>query len=217
MRHLFGKCYEPQIEPRKVLCAVLLAIVLAGLGYSTRADENSVVETCKMLAVAQKEYHSTPGLGDGIAFAQRFISDKDHDGLFSLGPDEDKSPIGFSLALAGIDSPPASGSPAPAPYDGYFFRILTAQGKNAPGGAKNYISDGKLVLGFAFLAYPSQYPSSGVMTFIINQDGVVYRKDLGPETGNLAQRITVYDPDSSWQRAEPDPILPCACRTKGAY
>jgi hypothetical protein len=82
------------------------------------------------------------------------------------------------------------------------FRILTSQGPHAPGGAKNYIVDGKMSAGFAFVAYPVEYRSSGVMTLIVDKSGIIYEKDLGPNTTTLAQTMTVYDPDSTWHKVE---------------
>jgi hypothetical protein len=88
------------------------------------------------------------------------------------------------------------------PYHGYFFRILTRQGKHAPDGAKGYIVNGKMTEGFAFVAYPAEYRSSGVMTFIVNQNGIVYQKDLGNKTEALGKAMQEYNPDSSWRKAE---------------
>jgi hypothetical protein len=88
------------------------------------------------------------------------------------------------------------------PYRGYYFHILTHQGKNGPGGAKNYIVNGKMTQGFAFVAYPAEYRSSGVMTFIVTEDGVVYQKDLGKMTDVLAKAVKQYNPDSTWERGE---------------
>jgi hypothetical protein len=90
----------------------------------------------------------------------------------------------------------------PEPFNGYYFRILTAQGSNAEGGAKSYIAKGKMVGGFAFVAYPAVYRSTGVMTFVANQNGIVYQKDLGPNTEKIVSAMTEYDPDSSWQRVD---------------
>ena len=90
----------------------------------------------------------------------------------------------------------------PTPYRGYYYHVLTRQGKNAPGGAKSYIVNGKMTEGFAFVAYPAEYRSSGVMTFIVGSDGVVYQKDLGNKTDVLAKAMKKYNPDSSWQKAE---------------
>jgi hypothetical protein len=88
------------------------------------------------------------------------------------------------------------------PFNGYFFRILTRQGHHAPGRAKHYVVDGKMTGGFAFVAYPAEYPSSGVMTFIVNESGTICEKDLGPNTTKLAEAMTVYDLDSTWHEAE---------------
>jgi hypothetical protein len=91
----------------------------------------------------------------------------------------------------------------PRPYYGYYFRILTQQGQTAPGGARNYIINDHMTGGFALIAYPATYADSGIMTFIVNQDGIVYQKNLGPATTHIAQQITQYDPDLSWQASEP--------------
>jgi len=90
----------------------------------------------------------------------------------------------------------------PTPYRGYYYHILTRQGKNGPGGAKSYVVNGKMTAGFAFVAYPAEYRSSGVMTFIVSEDGVVYQKDLGRKTEVLAKAMKEYNPDSTWQKAE---------------
>jgi hypothetical protein len=91
----------------------------------------------------------------------------------------------------------------PRPYYGYVFRILTRQGHDAPGGAKDYVLNGHMTGGFALIAYPATYGDSGIMTFIVNQDGIVYQKNLGPDTTSIATQITQYDPDRSWQASEP--------------
>ncbi len=94
------------------------------------------------------------------------------------------------------------GKGAPAPYHGYFFRILKAQGSHAKGGAYEYVANGKMVLGFAMVAYPAEYGASGVMSFIVNQEGIVYEKDLGKDTAKLAGAMTVFDPDSAWKKVQ---------------
>src|SRR5882672_3992363 len=88
------------------------------------------------------------------------------------------------------------------PFNGYMFRVLTSQGRHAADGAKNYIVDGKMSTGFAFVAYPVEYRSSGVMTLIVDKSGAIYEKDLGPGTTKLAQAMTAYDPDSTWRKVE---------------
>ena len=87
-------------------------------------------------------------------------------------------------------------------FNGYFFRILTSQGPHAPGGTKNYAVDGKMIEGFAFVAYPAEYCSSAAMTFIVDASGTIYEKDLGPNTTKLAEAMTVYDPDFTWHQVE---------------
>jgi hypothetical protein len=106
------------------------------------------------------------------------------------------------VALAFAKDTAKSQNVAPAPFRGYYYRMLTRQGKNGPGGAKSYLVNGKMAEGFAFLAYPVEYRTSGVMTFIVNEDGVVYQKDLGRKTDVLAKAMKEYNPDSSWQKAE---------------
>ena len=106
------------------------------------------------------------------------------------------------MAYAGRDTNPAESTSGAKPFNGYYFQVLTKQGEQAAGGAKDYIVDGKMTGGFAFLAYPAEYRVSGIMTFIICQDGVVYQKDLGPNTTKLAKTLSVYDPDKTWARVE---------------
>jgi hypothetical protein len=112
-----------------------------------------------------------------------------------------ESPINPLIAYA-RQNLPKSQVGANVPFDGYFFRILTGQGPHAPGGAKNYVVGGKMTAGFAFVAYPAEYRTSGVMTFIVNQSGVIYEKDLGPNTTQLVGAMTAYDPDSTWHKVE---------------
>ncbi len=117
---------------------------------------------------------------------------------------EPESPLGPLIAQAReAGYQPGAPHVKPRPYYGYFFRILTGQGKNASGGAKNYLKADQLTGGFALLAYPATYGDSGVMTFMVSQTGIVYEKNLGPDTARLAREITQYDPDPSWRAAEP--------------
>jgi Protein of unknown function (DUF2950) len=168
-------------------------------------NEFGAIAVCEGFVQSQIEYASKGHDGNpkGI-YAQRFHSDPDkQNGLYWVasksGPESPMGPLVANAAVEG-DSKQAAGSAAP--YYGYFYRILSAQGPEAPGGAKSYIVDGKLTGGFALIAYPAQYRSSGVMTFIVNQDGVVYQQDLGEQTGDLASQIAAYNPDSSWQPAQ---------------
>jgi len=122
--------------------------------------------------------------------------------LYWESPDgQPRSPLGPLVAFAtdeGYSAKPASSSTSRAPFHGYNFRILTKQGSHAPGGAKDYVVNGSMVGGFAFVAYPAEYGNSGVMTFIINQDGVLLQKDLGKTTTEIASVMNEFDPDNSW-------------------
>jgi len=165
-------------------------------------NEMSAIRVCQELVAAQKEYSAQHN-----EYAQKIFSDEgQHDGLYwKAAAGESQSPIGPLLARAVSRGYVNSLEGPPTPYRGYYFHILTRQGKDAPGGAKNYIVNGKMTKGFAFVAYPAEYRSSGVMTFVVNQDGTVYEKDLGKKTDVRAQAMKVYSPDSSWQKAEEQP------------
>jgi len=161
-------------------------------------NEMSAIRVCQELVAAQKEYSA-----DHNEFAQKIFSDEgQHDGLYWKSSGEHLSPIGPLVAAAVTERYAKARDSAPTPYRGYYYHILTRQGKNAPGGAKSYIADGKMTKGFAFVAYPAEYRSSGVMTFVVNEDGVVYQKDLGKKTDAAAKALTVYNPDASWQKSE---------------
>jgi hypothetical protein len=162
-------------------------------------NELSAIRVCQELVAAEKEYHSTH-----TEYAQKIYSDEgQHNGLFwKVADGEGKSPIGPLVALAFTKGHAASQDGAQTPYRGYYYHILMRQGGNGPGGAKSYIVNGKMTQGVAFVAYPAEYRSSGVMTFVVNQDGVVYQKDLGNRTDVLAKAMKEYNPNSSWQKAE---------------
>jgi hypothetical protein len=159
-------------------------------------NEISAIRVCQELVTAEKEYHSTHK-----EYAQKIYSDKgQQNGLYWKAADgEPQSPIGPLVASAGADGDAKSRGVPPTPYRGYYYYILTRQGKNGPGGVKNYVVNGRMTEGFAVLAYPAEYRSSGVMTFIVNENGVVYQKDLGKQTGVLAKAMKEYNPNSSWQ------------------
>jgi Protein of unknown function (DUF2950) len=166
-------------------------------------NEMSTIKVCQELVSAQKEYS-----GQHNEYAQKIFSDDgQHDGLYwkAVGG-EPPSPVGPLVAAAVTESYTKSRDSAPTPYRGYYYHILTRQGKNAPGAAKSYLADGKMTTGFAFVAYPAEYRSSGVMTFMVGQDGVVYQKDLGKKTEGLAKAMKEYNPNSSWQKAEQEPV-----------
>ena len=167
-------------------------------------NELSVIEVCLAYVDAQREYYSR---GTGLLeYAQRLESTKGkHDGLFwEARPGEPQSPLGELVArarTAGYPLPPSGGR---VPYHGYFYRILFAQGPGAGGGAYDYVVRGHMIGGFALVAHPAQYGVSGVMTFIVNHDGIVYQKDLGPKTSQVANAMKAFNPDAGWTKAEAD-------------
>jgi hypothetical protein len=165
-------------------------------------NELSAIRVCQELAAAEKEYRST----QHDAYASRIASDTgQHDGLYwPAAAGESQSPIGPLVASA-VAEGYADGVGPLTPYRGYYFRILSQQGTHGPGGAKSYVKDGRMTEGFAFVAFPAQYRSSGVMTFIVGSDGVTYQKDLGKNTSALARHMKIYDPDATWHKAEAAP------------
>jgi len=165
-------------------------------------NELSVIEVCRAYVEAQREYAALAvAAGGRPEYAQHFGSRPGtHDGLYwPTKAGEPSSPLGPLLAQAraggyGTDSVVAM----PQPYHGYYFRILTRQGASAPGGAKDFVVDGRMTGGFALIAYPAAHGNSGVMTFIVSQDGIVFERNLGPDTTALALRIEEFDPGTSW-------------------
>jgi len=169
-------------------------------------NELSAIQTCQAYVDAQLEYAPRDYDGDGLfEYAQKFLSTPGKkDGLYwETKEGEPKSPIGALVAGAtreGYFSKEAKSKPVP--FHGYYYRILKGQGKNAPGGAYSYIVNGKMIGGFALVAYPAQYGSSGVMTFIVSKDGQVYQQDLGRNTAKIAQEMKTYNPDKTWKKVE---------------
>jgi hypothetical protein len=169
-------------------------------------NELIAVQVCRAYAEAQREYYdmAEPD-GDQIPkYAQHMISRPGRrDGLYWPTADGEKeSPLGLLVAKAkeeGYMQPRKAGEPGPRPYHGYYFLILKSQGPKAQGGKFNYIINGNMVAGFALVAYPSRWGVSGVMTFIINQRGRVYQKDLGPKTAEIARKMKQYNPDLTWK------------------
>jgi hypothetical protein len=163
-------------------------------------NELAVIDVCGALADAEAEYFSQR-LADGKTnqYALKFISDTGQkNGLYWDSPEgQPKSPLGPLVAFATTEGYNAKAD-AHTPFHGYYFHMLIGQGSQAPGGAKDYVVDGKMVRGFAFVAYPAEYGNSGVMTFIISQDGILLQKDLGKTTAETAAAMTKFDPDSSW-------------------
>lgn len=167
-------------------------------------NELSAIQASLAFVDAQNEYaeKDRTGAGAGI-YAQRIVSNPGKkDGLF-WRDDKDPSPLGEFAAQASAEGYKA-GEQA-APYHGYYFRILKGQGSDAPGGALSYVVKGKMMGGFALIAYPAEYGNSGVMTFLVNHSGTVYQKDLGRRTGSIAKRIELFDPDQTWKKVDAAP------------
>jgi hypothetical protein len=170
-------------------------------------DEIAAIRTALTYVDAQKAYYEIARQVEGTPFyAQLLVSSPGrHDGLYWV-PDEgeDDSPLAPLVAQAQDEGyPGAQASGKPQAYFGYYFRILTGQGPDSPEGAMNYIgADGEMTKGFALIAWPASYGASGIMSFVVNQDGIVFQKDLGPETVSAAARIKLYDPDLSWSRVD---------------
>jgi len=166
-------------------------------------DELTAIAACQALADAQKEYFSKIREGDKVKqYALKLISDDGkQNGLYwPVSSGQTPSPLEDVRDFAKAAGYTNAGD-QPQPFDGYYFRILTKQGDKAKGGTKDYIVDGRLTGGFAYLAYPAEYRNSGIMTFMVGPDGVVYQKDLGEKTTELAAAMTAYDPGDGWTPA----------------
>jgi hypothetical protein len=168
-------------------------------------NELATVDVLNAMSDAQIEYFSQTHDGNPVyQFAQKFVSDDGkQNGLYwKAAEDQPESPLGPLAAEASADGYGGSSKPAPQPLHGYFYRMITKQGSHAAGGAKEYVVNGNMTGGFAILAYPAEYRSSGVMTLMINQDGTVFEKDLGAHTADLAKAITEFNPDDAWKPVE---------------
>ena len=162
-------------------------------------NELDVIQVALAYVDAQREYAMKDRDKNGLLeYAQKFRSDAGKkNGLYwEAKAGEEQSPLGPFAARARSEGYRAGDKPIP--YHGYYYKILTAQGKDASGGAYSYIVKGKMIGGFALVAYPAEYRNSGVMSFIVNHDGKVFQKDLGKNTASAAKGITVYNPDSTW-------------------
>jgi hypothetical protein len=167
-------------------------------------NELNTIDVAQVYVEAQQEYSAQAHDGKPAgAYAQRFASTPGkHDGLYWKSSDpEELSPLGEFAAEAAAQGY-RSTDEQPTPFHGYFYRILTAQGKSAMGGERSYLVNGEMRNGFALIAYPAAYRVSGVMTFAVDQDGIVYQKDLGAETPKIAADVSRFDPDSSWHKVE---------------
>lgn len=200
-------------------CSFPIPIVRSGQGWVFSAEEGrqevinrrigrnelNTIQVALAYVDAQRQYASKSRDGDGVLqYAQHFMSRKGRkDGLYwEAAPGEEMSPLGPLFARATEEGYAFEKKEKPSPYYGYYFRILKGQGSNAPGGEREYLTNSKMTSGFGLVAYPAQYGVSGIMTFIVNQLGTVYQKDLGPKTEDLARSMTKYDPDKTWKQAE---------------
>jgi hypothetical protein len=176
-------------------------------------DELHAIGVCRAYVKAQQEYASQDA-GPNGSYALKFKSAPGKkDGLYwPAGVNESPSPFGSVLAEAQADGYVNDSDAAPPPFHGYYFRILTRQGPAAPGGKKNYMSEGMLAGGFALVAYPARWDVSGIMTFIVNQDGNVYERNLGEKTSRIARRMKEYNPDADWSPVEAEGILSVASK-----
>jgi Protein of unknown function (DUF2950) len=166
-------------------------------------NELSTIQVSLAYVQAQNEYASLNPAGQGRGvYAQRIVSRPGKkDGLYwPTAEGEEPSPFGDLAAQAAAEGYKAGN--APIPYHGYYYRILTRQSASAPGGAYDYLAKGKMIGGFALIAYPAEYGNSGIMTFMVNQDGTVFQKDLGPKTTRLVREITAFSPDDTWTKVD---------------
>jgi hypothetical protein len=186
-------------EWRFDVAAGLKDMVLRRIGH----DERAVIQTLLAIVDAQYDYSSLDPMKTGApAYARRLLSSAGKkDGLYwETKPGEPPSPLGPAVARAQADTKSPDG------HFGYYFRLLYAQGPAAQGGARDYLAGGRMIGGFAAIAWPVQYGVTGIMTFIVDQDGVVYQRDLGPQTAERAAAITSFNPDKDWDK--PDTALP---------
>lgn len=166
-------------------------------------NELDTIAVCQGYVEAQNDYASADREQDGIIqYAQKIISDPGRrNGLYwEVAEGEVPSPLGPFAARAAAEG--YKKGDKPIPFHGYYFRILTGQGSKASGGAYSYVINGHMVAGFALVAWPAEYGASGVMTFVVNRNGIVYEKDLGPKTAKTAEAMTRYNPDQTWRRAQ---------------
>ena len=165
-------------------------------------NELNAIEVCRAYVESQREYAAKDNLGKGFhGYAMKIASTNDkHDGLYwRTKAGEEESPLGPLVARAAAEGYSAISANMRAPYHGYYYKILTRQGANAPGGASDYIAKGHMTGGFALVAFPAKYGNSGIMTFVVNQDGIVFEKNLGPHTTKIARQMTEYNPDQTWK------------------
>jgi hypothetical protein len=169
-------------------------------------NELDTIETLRAIVDAQAEFARGPGRQGGFrSYARRFFSTPgQRDGLYwPAAEGEPPSPLGPLAAQASAGGYGRRGGGAPLPFHGYLFRILESQGPSAPGGAMDFVVNGRMIGGFGVLAFPAQYGVSGIQSFIVSHAGVVFERDLGPETARLAASITAFDPGPGWRAVPP--------------
>ncbi|HET6437143.1 MAG TPA: DUF2950 domain-containing protein [Anaeromyxobacter sp.] len=171
-------------------------------------NERAAIQVALAYVDAQREYYAQPRKqGEVLEYAQRIASTPGkRDGLYwDAKAGEPMSPLGPLVAKARAEGYRRSETQrGPVPYHGYYYRILTGQGPDAPGGATDYVARGHMIGGFGLVAFPAEYGVSGVMTFIVNHDGIVYQKNLGPSTATRAQQMKLFNPDAGWQKVTPN-------------
>jgi len=168
-------------------------------------NELNTIQTCLAIVDAQREYAMKDRDKNGLLeYAQKFRSDggKKNGLYWDSKAGEPQSPLGPIMVQARGEGYRGQPSASPSPYHGYYYKILTAQGKNAPGGAYSYLVKGKMIGGFALVAYPAEYGNSGVMTFIVNHEGKVFQRNLGNNTASIAKSMKEYNPDSTWSEVK---------------
>jgi hypothetical protein len=169
-------------------------------------NELNTIQTCLAIVDAQREYVMIDPDGDGVPeYAEKFLSDEGKkNGLFwKTGENEPLSPLGELVADAAGEGYARSETGAPAPYHGYYYRMLRSQGPSAAGGAYDYVVGGQMIGGFGVIAHPADYGNSGIKSFMVNLDGVVYERDLGDDTEKLARGINSFDPGEGWVKVNP--------------
>jgi hypothetical protein len=174
-------------------------------------NELSAIQSCLAYVDAQREYYTRDPDRDALLHYARHLQSSagKQDGLYwPTAPGEPESPLGPFFAQARAEGYATKSTGEPHPYHGYLFRILEEQGPHAEGGAYSYLAKGELMGGFALVAYPAKYGASGIMTFLVNHDGVVFEKDLGPGTAELARKMKRFDPDESWKRVSAAETVP---------
>ncbi len=183
-------------------------------------NELRAIQVALAYVAGQNEYASKDRDNGGVLhYAEKFVSSTGKkDGLYwEAAPGEETSPLGPLFARATEEGYTIrKKGEKPSPYQGYYFRILKSQGSNAPGGELDYVTNGRMAGGFGLVAYPADYGVSGIMTLIVNQQGIVYEKDLGPKTEEIATALAKYDPDKTWKKSEwtPDALARAVVNTR---